>query len=532
MRNRDPQLTGLVLCLYQSNLIDLITAKSAAQSARQHEMTIPQHLVNACILSSEVIYDFCHAYFSLPTYDPSLHTLQLLNSNLIGNDLINRYRILPLKKDHQYLWIAASDPTDQQMIESIQFATNTNIKIILIAENELEKILQQYNQRQRQHIHDSLRTDFELKPQTDHPESAHFVEHLIQHAVNKKASDIHIEPFANLYRVRFRLDGRLIEAATFPLQIGKRIVSRIKILANLNIAEKRLCQDGRLQFKEQFYLNIRVSTCPTLFGEKIVLRLLHQQNNYLSLDQLGLNVEQLQILINHIANPQGLILVTGPTGSGKTTTLYSCLQYLNQITTNIITIEDPIEIAMPGVTQINVNAKIGLGFSQILKSILRQDPDVIMVGEIRDQDTAVIAMEAALTGHLVFSTLHTNNALGTLSRLSQLNPHGETLQAITLIVAQRLLRKLCEKCKIPDPHFPTQYQANPSGCTSCQQGYFNRVGIFELLVIPPTLYKIQSNNASNISKYLLSTLWESGMEMVNKGETSLAELTRLVSKET
>lgn len=328
------------------------------------------------------------------------------------------------------------------------------------------------------------------------------VDHLIEDAVSKQISDIHIEPFQHQHRVRFRKDGLLYEVTLLPSLIAHQVISRLKVMAQLNIAERRLPQDGHIHYSFHQSVDIRINTCPTRGGEKIVLRLLNASKVKLDIVELGLNENQLRLLINTLSKPQGLILVTGPTGSGKTITLYSILNYLNHIEKNIITIEDPIEIEMEGINQVNINPKIGLDFASALRTFLRQDPDILMIGEIRDNETAAIATQAALTGHLVLATLHTNNASETLARLQSMEIDLYHLErSITLIMAQRLVRKLCDVCE-------------KQGCEQCQQGYTGRVGIFEMLTL--------NDDETPVS------IWEAGMEKVKEGITSFAEIKRVL----
>jgi len=352
------------------------------------------------------------------------------------------------------------------------------------------------------------------------------VDQLLGDAIEKKVSDIHIEPYEQGSRIRYRRDGLLCEAALLPAHLSVRIITRLKIMANLNIAERRLPQDGRLtlltRLPKTTPLDIRVNTCPTLHGEKMVLRLLDTATIRLTIGALGMNEKQSALFLASLARPQGLILVTGPTGSGKTVTLYSALQQVNQLEKNISTVEDPVEIELHGINQININPKIGLDFAAVLRALLRQDPDILMVGEIRDLETATIVLQAAQTGHLVLSTLHANSAAATLLRLQTMGVATDQLMgAISLIIAQRLLRQLCQHCKQPAP-FALEgctYQGYaPVGCERCYQGYRGRTGIFELL--PVTNRKKESG----------PMLWEAGLEKVQHGMTSYAELIRVMGE--
>lgn len=358
-----------------------------------------------------------------------------------------------------------------------------------------------------------------------------FVNHLLQHAIKQGASDIHIEPASQYWQVRYRQDGILYKTAELPLKLASRLITRLKVMANLNISERRLPQDGRFQL---FNIDIRINTCPTLFGEKIVLRLLDSKKISLDINELGFTELQKRIFLDKITQPQGLILVTGPTGSGKTVTLYSALNKLNTQDKNISTIEDPVEIQLNGINQVNINPKINFNFASALRTFLRQDPDIIMVGEIRDTETAEIATQAAQTGHLVFSTLHTNSALESLARLQAMGiqPYN-IISSVSLIIAQRLIRKLCEYCKQPDILQHTHY-FQAKGCKHCLKGYQGRIGIYELLPISKTIAELIMTNTTldkiknAAEKENFDPLRQIGLEKVNQGITSLAEINRVI----
>jgi type IV pilus assembly protein PilB len=361
-----------------------------------------------------------------------------------------------------------------------------------------------------------------------------FTDHILAHALQKSASDIHIEPYEHHCRIRYRQQGILYAITEINPTLATRLITRLKVMAQLNIAERRLPQDGHFQIVHaKAAIDIRLNTCPTLYGEKVVLRILDTRHLTLALDKLGLTSPQLTLFLDKISEPQGLILVTGPTGSGKTVTLYSALHYLNSTSKNISTVEDPVEIRLPGINQVNIHPKIGLDFATILRTLLRQDPDVIMVGEIRDPETAMIATQAAQTGHLVLSTIHTNNALETLTRLHTL---GVTANNVSLILAQRLLRILCDACKTPDnSSSPTSiYQAR--GCPECLGGYAGRTAIYEMLTITQELTDLLANtsNTQAIQNYLQQNgffnLQDAASDLVSKGNTSIKEMQRILRK--
>lgn len=340
-----------------------------------------------------------------------------------------------------------------------------------------------------------------------------FVEKLLIDAIQKKASDIHFESYETHYRVRFRLDGLLHEVAKAPVLMAERITACLKVMAHLDTAERRLPQDGR--FKYNMTMDCRISTCPTVNGEKVVIRLLHGTELQRSVDTLGLNSKQQVLLLQALRKPQGMILVTGPTGSGKTVTLYTALNYLNDTQKNISTVEDPVEIKLSGINQVGVNMKAGLNFAKVIRAFLRQDPDVIMVGEIRDLETAQIAVTAAQTGHLVLSTLHANGAVETLSRLAHIGiPWFQIADAVQLIVAQRLVRRVCQHCQ-------------GTCCAHCHQGYSGRIGLFEILPVTPDFVR-QVATEQHIEALNPSALYESGLEKIQAGLTTQAEIDRVI----
>lgn len=470
----------------------------------------------------------------MPIHDLSAYEI---NDEHMNTELMLRYRTLPLFRDQHSLHIGLSDPTDHTALSAIQFHTGLSIFPKLVNETLLDKILTSLTPANQLDIElesalakitpieDSI-SNYAIDEADDGPMSE-FVKRLIDDAVSQQASDIHIEPFTDHCRIRIRRDGLLTEIASTPPHFATRLITRLKILSQLNIAERRLPQDGRLRLPFSS-LDIRINTCPTLCGEKIVLRLLNANKINLDIHALGLTQSQQTLLLSTLIQPQGLILVTGPTGSGKTITLYSAINFLNQIEKNISTVEDPIEIEFPGINQVNINPRIGLDFAMALRSLLRQDPDIIMIGEIRDSQTANIAMQAAQTGHLVLSTLHTNHAIETLSRLQSIGlSASQFIHSVSLIIAQRLVRKLCDDCKkLSDENFYL-----PIGCPHCHQGYKGRTGIFEF--IPMTEKMLKAITSDTHSKQLQEihceeSLWEAGMRLVRAGITSHAELLRVL----
>ncbi len=535
-------LHGLANHLVQAGLLDFSTAQYAYQQAQQQQVLFISYIVKNNLFDSDVLIKHLSKTFNLETFDLDQFDTQWLTNLPLTPELIHHFHVIPLFIKNEITYFGVSDPTDTLMADTIAFHTGLKLKTILVAENKLSQIINKhYSQCTLNH-----NLQLNLVKQITHEESPlvihentttydepliQFTNNILKQAIHQSASDIHIEHYKNFSRIRFRQDGILHEISQMPTQLSIRMITRIKVLAKLDISERRLPQDGRFQFDNY---DIRVSTCPTLHGEKIVLRLLNTGNMIHRLETLGFSETQLSVFLDAIHQPQGMILVTGPTGSGKTVTLYSALEHLNSPNKNISTVEDPIEIQLQGINQVNIHPKIDLHFSTILRSLLRQDPDIVMIGEIRDTETAKIAMQAAQTGHLVFSTLHTNSAIDAIARLRSMElTEFDIDNSVSLIVAQRLVRKLCSYCKQPDPvstqflqsiEFPvtnmqsTLYKA--LGCTHCLQGYQGRTGIFELLSIKNHFQPDEN----------FKSLWHSGYEKTAAGLTSLAELNRVLQK--
>jgi len=547
------KINGLAIYLVRDGLLDTMTAENATQAANQQGVSLTNYLVKANILSSQKILTCCAKYFALPFFDLKNYDTSILNHPIIHSELIYRYRVLPLHKDENCLSLGITDPTDHTAINAVSFHTGLRVRPMLVSEADLDSIITTYSQSTL--LGSQLETVLakipsleeqqlpDLIEQDDGPVSE-FVDHLIQDAIEKNGSDIHIEPHTEGYRIRFRRDGLLAEAAIVPSSLAVRVITRLKILSHLNIAERRLPQDGRFSLPQQASIDIRLSTCPTLCGEKIVLRLLNGKKIKLDVDTIGLTKAQKELFISACIQPQGLILVTGPTGSGKTMTLYTALNFLNNIEKNISSVEDPVEIELNGINQVNINPRIGLNFASVLRALLRQDPDIIMVGEIRDTETAQIALQAAQTGHLVLSTLHTNSAIESILRLQSMGTATHHfMNSITLIIAQRLMRKLCQYCKQPEilpPHTHEKVASSTFiayraiGCEQCYQGYSGRIGIFEFIPITEKIaHQIVSGTTikqllEQIKKEGWMLLWQAGLEKVCSGITSYAELLRVV----
>jgi type IV pilus assembly protein PilB len=531
----------------------LLTQDIAIQAQTEaHKKNIPfiSYLVRNHILSSSTILQSCAKEFQLPIYDLKNYEKKWLN--ILNPELIQSYHALPLHKENNILHIGVSDPSHRQTFEMISFHTGLKLSTWLIDENQLSRFINTEIIKQIHHNNLELSllnelpledNNFSIQDNTvayDEP-LIRFVDHIIQHALQQSSSDIHIEPYETTCRIRYRKNGLLYEVAEVPVKMAARLVTRLKVMARLDIAERRLPQDGRFQQGE---IDVRINTCPTLFGEKIVLRLLDGNKSALNIQDLGFSEQQQTLFIEKISQSQGLILVTGPTGSGKTITLYSAINNLNTIHKNISTVEDPIEIKLKGINQVNINPKINFHFATALRTFLRQDPDIIMVGEIRDPETAEIVVQAAQTGHLVLSTLHTNSAAEAITRLITMGiPSYNLTSSISLIIAQRLIRKLCPICKQPEELTLTARQKlglSPNaiiycakGCQECLQGYESRFGIFELLSMDKTISKLILNQTDPENIITLAkqngfiSLREMALQKVNEGVTSLTEINRV-----
>lgn len=523
-------------------LLDATLAETAIIEAKKLDIALVSYLVQRHLLKSETVIYLCQQHSSLPTWDLQTTPPYPFNPPLLSPEFIRRYHVAPLALVQGTLQLGISDSFNQYSTEVVAFHTGFNVQAHLVNEDDLTRWINRYYTEitpiftlsSQQTKTETLTPIVEQNP--EHEETfIQFMQHLLENAWQQRASDIHIEPFAEYYRIRYRIDGLLSEAAHIPLDLAHRLQSRLKILACIDIAERRLPQDGRLKFqlRHKDQVDLRISTCPTLWGEKMVLRFLDSRKVALEINQLGFAPTQQALFIHGICQPQGMILVTGPTGSGKTITLYSALAYLNTIDKNISTIEDPIEVELAGINQINIHPKIGLSFANILRALLRQDPDIIMIGEIRDLETAEIALQAAQTGHLVFATLHTQCARSALTRLQQMGIAAHYLiNAIHLIIAQRLVRKLCQHCKIQVA--VNHYEAK--GCRYCQLGYQGRTAIYEVLALTETIHQQYTAHTDHPISALPSTaaehltLYEAGCIKVGQGITSETELLRVINR--
>ena len=561
----EPRLQGLSRKLVNDRLIDEEKAIEAIKGAREEKITFAQYLVNNKILSAKKIAMEASAEFGLPVFDLNALDMEAIPKDLVSDKLIEKHHALPLYKRGNRLYIGISDPTNLAAIDDIKFQTGSNTEAVLVEVDKLSRIIEKMldeddgmDDMMDDGLEDPEFDETDEDQNKDVDDSAiddtpvvKFINKMLLDAIKKGASDLHFEPYEKRYRVRFRIDGVLREVASPPVALNMKLCARLKVMSKMDTAERRVPQDGRIKLKisKNKAIDFRVNTCPTLFGEKIVLRILDPSSASLGIDMLGYEPDQKDLYMNALSNPYGMILVTGPTGSGKTVSLYTGLNILNTEDTNISTAEDPVEINLEGINQVNVNEKVGMTFEAALRAFLRQDPDIIMVGEIRDLATAEIAIKAAQTGHMVMSTLHTNDAPLTLARLVNMGvPPFNIAAAVNLIIAQRLGRRLCEKCKtvedlpnnvLEEEGFTAeQIKAKPTlykavGCDACDKGYKGRVGIYQVMPISEEIGKIIMDEgtaldvADQAQKDGINNLRQSAILKVISGVTSLEEINRV-----
>ena len=555
-------LGGLPQRLVQDGVVDEAAMHEAMNAARERHVNIVTQLVSSGAASARDIAVAASNEFGVPLFDLDSVNLDVETVRLANDKLLAKHRVLPVFRRGRRLFLAVADPTNQHAIDEIKFQTSLSIEVVLVEEDKLQKAIEQAEAQITPLAGDddvdldSLEVtggedEVDDKISRDDVEDApivRFVNKVMLDAIRRGASDIHFEPYEKTYRVRFRMDGVLKEIAQPPVALAMKLSARLKVMSRLDIAERRVPQDGRIKMKlsKNRAIDFRVSTCPTLFGEKIVMRILDPSQAMLGIESLGYEPFQKALYERYLAKPQGMILVTGPTGSGKTVSLYTGLNILNREDTNISTAEDPAEINLPGVNQVNVNPKVGLTFAAAMRAFLRQDPDVIMVGEIRDLETAEIAIKAAQTGHLVLSTLHTNDAPQTLTRLVDMGVKPYAIAtSVSLIIAQRLARRLCSQCKqpldVPEEALLKEGFTHedvkgglriftPKGCGSCTDGYKGRVGIYQVLPITDTIARLilAGGSAPEIGDQAAKEgVWDlrrSGLEKVKAGLTSLEEI--------
>ncbi|MDW1847951.1 type IV-A pilus assembly ATPase PilB [Vibrio sp. Vb2110] len=558
-------LTNLSTVLRQRGVLTFSQEESLIEQVKASGISMPEALLSSGLFTSSELAEHLSSLFGLNQPELSQYEYASLCQQLGLRELITRHNALPLQRTSSTLLLAVADPTNQQAEDDFRFATGLQVELVLGDFSQLSAAIRRLYGRSLSHEKSGLKEinqeelanlvdvgadeidNIEDLSQDESPVSR-YINQILLDAVRKGASDIHFEPYEKMYRVRLRCDGILIETQQPPSHLSRRLSARIKILSKLDIAERRLPQDGRIKLKlnQDTAIDMRVSTLPTLFGEKIVLRLLDSSSASLDIDKLGYSEQQKQLYLDALRRPQGMILMTGPTGSGKTVSLYTGLSILNKPEINISTAEDPVEINLSGINQVQVQPKIGFGFAEALRSFLRQDPDVVMVGEIRDLDTAEIAIKASQTGHLVLSTLHTNSAAETVIRLSNMGVESFNLaSSLSLIIAQRLARKLCSHCKqsqeltVQLQHLGIQasdniFKANPDGCNECTHGYSGRTGIYEVMRFDEFLSEALIKGASvhELEKLAIangmSTLQMSGIEKLKQGITSFSELQRVL----
>ncbi|MDR7094486.1 type IV pilus assembly protein PilB [Hydrogenophaga laconesensis] len=555
-------LPGLGRALVSAGKLGQKAAEDLYRKAQSGRTSFIAELTGSGAVSASDLAHTMSVAFAAPLLDLDAIDVQRLPAGLLDAKICSDYRIVVLSKRNNRLMVATADPADQQAAEKIKFATQMGVDWVIAEYDKLSKLVETQTTSVNDTMDNIIGGEFEFDEaatdanvdvadkasEVDDAPVVKFLHKMLIDAFNMRASDLHFEPYEHNYRVRFRVDGELREIASPPVAIKDKLASRIKVISRMDISEKRVPQDGRMKLKigPDRVIDFRVSTLPTLFGEKIVIRILDPSSAKVGIDALGYEPEEKERLLNAISRPYGMVLVTGPTGSGKTVSLYTCLNILNKPGINISTAEDPSEINLPGVNQVNVNEKAGLTFAAALKAFLRQDPDVIMVGEIRDLETADISIKAAQTGHMVLSTLHTNDAPTTLTRMMNMGiPTFNIASSVILITAQRLARRLCPICKAPmdaprkalvDAGFKpeeldgTWTPYKPVGCSACNNGYKGRVGIYQVMPISEEIQRIILRGGSALdiaqqaSKEGVRTLRESGLLKVKLGLTSLEEV--------
>lgn len=559
-------LPGLLRQLVSQQVLTQEQASQSVQKSRADKLSLVEWLARSRTVTPKDIAHAAATEYGLSLVDIDQISITPAVTKLLSAEQIQKLNVVPLYQHGKALIVGIADPAFLTSLDDVKFATGLAPEPVFVEYDKLQRYVHAdngdasrpnpiSNKSQLPDANAIVLDTRELKGKNDNEESSvvEFVDKLLAHAITTKASDIHIEVFEKNMRIRYRVDGILHVVATPPNDSAPQLISRLKVLARMDISERRAPQDGRIRFtlNASKKIDFRVNTLPTIYGEKVVMRILDSSNATLGIEKLGFAPRQQKDLLKALQKPDGMILVTGPTGSGKTVTLYTGLGILNTPEKNISTAEDPAEINMPGVNQVNVNPKAGLTFADALRAFLRQDPDVIMVGEIRDLETAEIAIKAAQTGHLVLSTLHTNSAPETLTRLLNMGvPPFNIASSVHLIVAQRLARRLCDKCKTPATNIPDEtllelgFKAEelgnltiyePCGCSECSHGYKGRVGIYQVMPISGEMGRMVMDGCNSIEladqaqKEGISDLRQSGLEKVRQGITSLAELSRVTT---
>tara|TARA_R110001592_G_scaffold363352_2_gene684920 strand:- start:194292 stop:196016 length:1725 start_codon:yes stop_codon:yes gene_type:complete len=570
--NTSNTLKGLPKRLVLDGLLDENTALQALEECQSEKINFVHYLSTNKLIPPHQIAAIAANEFGTPLYDISAHILTTCPKGTVEKKLISRHQVLPLFIRGNRLFLAQSDPTNHQAVSEISFQTGLSVETVLVEHDKLEATIEEFINAQDESVGEALGTiddihldDLDIEAVDDNDNTnpdavdsddapiVRFVNKLLLDGIKQGCSDIHFEPYEKTYRVRFRTDGILREVTKPPINLAPRLAARLKVMSQLDISERRIPQDGRIKLRisKNRSIDFRVNTLPTQYGEKIVLRILDPTSAQVGIESLGYEEDQKQAYLDVLHQPQGMILVTGPTGSGKTVSLYTGLNILNTPERNISTAEDPVEINMPGINQVQVRERVGLTFPEALRAFLRQDPDVIMVGEIRDLETAEIGIKAAQTGHLVLSTLHTNSAAETLTRLLNMGvPAFNVATTVNLIIAQRLARRLCTYCRKPADDIPEKILEeegfgnigipmeeiqlyHPEGCPKCTNGYKGRVGVYEVLKVTPAVSRIimEGGNSLDIAetakKEGFRTLRQSALRRAAEGIISLEEANRV-----
>ena len=562
---------GLAQQLISDGVVSEANMKTAQIESQQQQIGLVPYLVDNKLADAYLLAQMLSQAFGDPLFDLDALNIDVIPKDLVDEKIVRKFNALPLFKRGQRLFVALSDPTRVDAIDAIAFNSRLSIETIVVEENKLKKRIESAYADTMQSFDSfsdsDLNVGFEdgdedkedgetqLNDGVDEAPVVKFVNKMLVDAIRMGASDLHFEPYEKSFRVRFRVDGVMQKMASPPVQLANKIAARLKVMSQMDISERRVPQDGRIKLKisKNKAIDFRVNSLPTLFGEKLVLRILDPSSAMLGIDALGYEPDQQEMFLEALHKPQGMLLITGPTGSGKTVSLYTGINILNTGATNISTAEDPVEINLEGINQVNVNAKVGLTFANALKSFLRQDPDIVMVGEIRDLETAEIAIKAAQTGHMVLSTLHTNSAPETLTRLRNMGVASFNIAtSVNLVIAQRLARRLCKNCKKPisiprqslleigftdtDLDNTDNVIYEPVGCNECREGYKGRVGIYEVMKVSPDISRIimEDGNAIDIKDAAIKNgfrdLRRSGILKVLQGVTSIQEMMRVTSE--
>lgn len=560
---------GLSQQLISAGIVSEAHMHTAQAESQQQKIGLVSYLVDNKMANAYELATLLSQSFGDPFFDLNVLSNDIIPKDLVDEKIVRKFNALPMFKRGQRLFVALSDPTRIDAIDAIAFNSRLSVETVVVEEDKLKKRIDSLYADTMKNFsgfaNSDLKVEFEddedeegetkLSDSVDEAPVVKFVNKMLVDAIRMGASDLHFEPYEKSYRVRFRVDGVMQKMANPPVQLAGKIAARLKVMSQMDISERRVPQDGRIKLKlsKNKAIDFRVSCLPTLFGEKLVLRILDPSSAMLGIEALGYEVDQKEMFLEALHKPQGMLLITGPTGSGKTVSLYTGINILNTGETNISTAEDPVEINLDGINQVNVNPKVGLTFSSALKSFLRQDPDIVMVGEIRDLETAEIAIKAAQTGHMVLSTLHTNSAPETLTRLRNMGVASFNIAtSVNLVIAQRLARRLCKNCKKPinlprksllelgfadaDLDNPDNIIYEPVGCSECRDGYKGRVGIYEVMKISPDISRIimEDGNAIDIKDAALKNgfrdLRHSGILKVLQGVTTIQEMMRVTSE--